>query len=181
MDNSAQDNKAIARQKIRELVNRFRNDPLITTYNEAQIYKDYVLPLFSALGWDVTSREVTIEETVGRKRADFGFYIKTESRGYLPVFYLEIKHNKQPLTPENHQQATNYAYLKGITWAVLTNFAEIAVHNAEFPREFFRLSYEDYAEDSFEDLWLLSKVAFQKGLLDKKAENYGVKAKIKPV
>lgn len=173
--------KDIARQKIRDLVDKFRHDPLATTYHEAQIYKDYVLPLFAILGWDVNSREVTIEERVGRKRADFGFYIKTEARGYLPVFYLEIKHNQHPLTPENHQQATNYAYLKGITWAVLTNFAELAVHNAEFPREFFRLSYTDYAEDSFEDLWLLSKSSFEKNLLDKKAESYGVKAKRKPV
>ncbi|PJF27634.1 MAG: hypothetical protein CUN52_14210, partial [Phototrophicales bacterium] len=74
--------KDIARQKIRDLVDKFRHDPLATTYHEAQIYKDYVLPLFAILGWDVNSREVTIEERVGRKRADFGFYIKTEARGY---------------------------------------------------------------------------------------------------
>jgi len=173
--------KEVAHQKIRDLVEKFRNDTDAKKHNEAQIYKDYVLPLFSALGWDVNSREVTIEETIAGKRADFGFYIKTPSRGYLPVFYLEIKNNQQPLTEENNQQATNYAYLKGITWAVLTNFAQLSVHNADFPKEFFHFSYENYADVAFDDLWLLSKSAFEAGLLDKKAEVYGVKAKRKPV
>lgn len=174
--------KAFARQKIQDLIQKFRNDPDKDAHNEEQLAWSYILPLISALGWNAENpMEFKTQVNVAGKRADFGCYL-----GGMPVFYLETKSNKHILeTQDNIDQAVNYSYLKGITWAVLTNFSQLAVYNAELldrdKRLFFSWSYEDFADDGFEDLWLLSKPAFMKGLMDKKAESHGVKAKRKPV
>ena len=50
---------------------------------EAGTKKDYVLPLFRSLGWDVENRaEVTAEERVSRGFVDYGFRADN-----MPMFY----------------------------------------------------------------------------------------------
>lgn len=120
--------KAFARQKIQDLIQKFRNDPDKDAHNEEQLAWSYILPLISALGWNAENpMEFKTQVNVAGKRADFGCYL-----GGMPVFYLETKSNKHILeTQDNIDQAVNYSYLKGITWAVLTNFSQLAVYNAE--------------------------------------------------
>jgi hypothetical protein len=85
------------------------------------------------------------------------------------------------------KQAINYAYLKGVTWAVLTDFEETMVFNAEWEERdpeqarFLTLQWENYANGGFDDLWLLSKPSLQAREMDAKAERYGRKRRREPV
>jgi hypothetical protein len=89
--------------------------------------------------------------------------------------------------PAFMKQAINYSYLKGVTWAVLTDFEQLMVFNAEWETKdptqarFLDLHWEQYADGQFDDLWLLSKPAMQTREIDKVAERFGKKAKKEPV
>ncbi len=154
-----------AREAIADLVQRFtqaKAQNRLATYNEDQTRHYYILPLFRALGWDTSNpAEFTAEEHISRGYVDFGFYLND-----VPVFYLETKRVTERLSkPENMRQSINYAYLRGVTWAVLTDFEELMVFNADWEERdplkarFLSLKAESYATDGFEDLWLLSKAA----------------------
>ncbi|MCU0480730.1 MAG: N-6 DNA methylase, partial [Anaerolineae bacterium] len=177
-------------QKVRELVQKFADDPNRNSYNEQKTREYYILPLFRALGWNTEQpTEFTAEEQISRGFVDFGFYLHG-----IPVFYLETKRVSERIDkPETIRQAINYAYLRGVTWAVLCDFTHVAVYNADYieweeaddekllQARFLSLRYDRYADDDFEDLWLLSKEAFSTRLLDARAEKYGKKSKREPV
>jgi len=88
--------------------------------------------------------------------------------------------------PEFADQAINYAWHKGCTWAVLTDFESMKIFNAEwkttnlFQNRFISLDCNQYLEQ-FDQLWLLSKDSFENGLLDREAEKWGKKSKKSPV
>ena len=179
--------KEDAIQEVKKLVGQYRNldEKGIKKYSEADTRRVFILPLFRALGWDVYSREeVTEEEKVSRGRVDYAFRIKGIP---TPKFFLEAKPLRADLdNPDYAKQVINYAYHKGVTWAVLTDFEGIKVFNAEWkgidiahaPR--LELSWQQYLE-GFDRLWLLSREAFEEGLLDKEAEGWGIKFKKTPV
>ena len=175
-----------AKQRIKELVDnyiRLAEEKRIGKYNEEMTKKDFILPLFEALGWNVYNKPnktdyVSAEETISKKRVDYGFKING-----IPKFLLEAKAIPKDLNKTKYAvQAINYSWHKGCTWAVLTDFEGIKVFNAEWKSEnvsenlFLDLNWSNYL-DYFDDLWLLSKDSFEKGLLDKKAERYGKKSK----
>jgi len=173
--------KEKAVQEVKSLVEQYQrlDEKSIKKYSEADTRRVFILPLFKALGWDVYSREdVTEEERASRGRVDYAFHI----RG-IPKFFLEAKPLRADLdNPDYAKQVINYAYHKGVTWAVLTDFEGIKVFNAEWkgtdiaraPR--LELSWQQYLE-RFDRLWLLSREAFEDGLLDKEAEGWGIKIK----
>jgi type I restriction-modification system DNA methylase subunit len=176
---------AEARIEIARLVDQFaglsaRNRK---RYNEAATRQEFILPLFHALGWKTrNAREVSPEEKVSRGFVDFAFRI-----GGIPRFFLETKKIPADLEdPRWARQAINYAWLKGVTWAVLTDFEGLKVFNAEWQetipaRAIFKdLTWEQYL-DRFDDLWLLSRPAMEEGALDQAAEAVGKKAKRTPV
>lgn len=175
-----------ARQKIAALVERFQNTPKRErdAYNEDQTRHYFILPLFRALGWDTENpAEFSAEEQISRGFVDFGFYLNN-----VPAFYLETKRAAEKLEkPAAMRQAINYAYLKGVTWAVLTDFESLMVFNAEWETKdpaqarFLHLQHDDYANGGFERLWLLSKPAMQTRAMDKVAEQFGKKLKKEPV
>ena len=173
-----------ARHIIRGLVDRFQNDSQKEKYTEQQIRESYVLPLFRALGWDTENpAEMTAEEQISRGFVDFGFY-----QHGVAMFYLETKRVSETLeNPKFIRQAINYAYLRGVTWAVLCDFEQLLVYNAQWQGtdldnvRFLRLNYADYADKNFDDLWLLSKSAFTTNEIDRVAEKYGKKAMREPV
>ena len=179
-------NKETAKREIKELVekyNRVVEENRVAKYNEEMTKKDFILPLFRALGWNVeNSSEVTAEETISKKRVDYGFRING-----IPKFFLEAKPLKADLNnPQFAEQAINYAWHKDCTWAVLTDFENIKVFNAEWKTTdllqsmFFSLDSNQFLE-RFDQLWLLSKETFEQGLLDKEAEKWGKKSKKSPV
>lgn len=178
--------KETARAKIAQLVERFQAIPRKERddFTEQQTRVSFILPLFEALGWETSNpAEMSAEEQISRGFVDFGFYLNG-----VPVFYLETKRVREDISkPEYMKQAINYAYLKGVTWAVLTDFEDLLVFNADWEdpnpekTRLFELSHTDYANGRFDDLWLLSKPSLAAREIDRVAEKYGKKAKREPV
>jgi len=160
-----------ARRGVHELVTKYQSltSVAIKKYTEADTRRTFIEPLFQALGWDVYSREeVTEEVKAASGRVDYVFKLRGVSQ-----FYLEAKALRAELTkPEYVKQAITYAYNKGITWAVLTDFEGLQIYNAQIGRLFINLSHDNYLKD-FDDLWLLSKESLESNALNEKAEKYG--------
>lgn len=180
--------KIQSRQNISHLAEKYQklaDTGRIKDFNEAQTVNEFILPLFQFLGWDIHNihaDEVTPEERISKGRVDWAFRIDG-----IPKFFLEAKALKIDLNVGKWaEQAINYSWNKGCTWAVLTDFESIKVFNAEVSAKnlkeslFFEIPVNEYLS-RFEQLWLLSKEAFQQGLLDKEAEKWGKKVKRMPV
>jgi len=173
--------------KIQKLLEKYAEvveEGRVSKYNEEMTKKDFILPLFDALGWKTAdSREVTAEEKVSKKRVDYGFRING-----IPKFFLEAKSFKEDLDNRKFiDQAINYAWHKGCTWAILTNFESLKIFNAEVKTEHpwlsqFRptLHCNEFVA-KLDELSLLSREGFEKDLLDKEAEKWGKKAKKIPI
>ena len=174
--------KETAKQEIEKLVvkyNKVVEENRVKKYNEEMTKIGFIQPLFRALGWNIEdSREVTAEEKISKGRVDYGFRIDGISK-----FFLEAKSLKADLDKEEYfEQAISYAWHKGCTWAVLTDFEAVKILNAEWKAanylqsHFTTITCDDFL-DRFDELWLLSKESFEKDLLDKKAEKWGKKTK----
>jgi len=163
--------KEEAKQAVAELVRKYEclSPSEVKSFHEAKTKQGFIEPLFRALGWDFDDiNEVAPEEQASNGRVDYAFKLNGVSQ-----FYLEAKPFRADLSkPEYAKQVITYAYNKGVTWAVLSDFEGIQVYNAQTSRLFINLSYENYLKD-FDDLWLLSKEASQKNVLNEKAEKYG--------
>ncbi len=161
-----------ARQKIAKLVADYLalSPAHAKAYNEAKTKQGFIQPLFRALGWEFDDvNEVAPEENVFKKRVDYAFKLKGVSR-----FYLEAKHLKADLNSAEYiKQAVTYAYNRGVTWAVLTSFARLRLFNAQTGQSFLNLTYQDYADDDFDRLWLLSKESIAAGNLEEEARKVG--------
>ena len=179
-------NKEKAKEEIKLLVdkyNRLVEAGRVKSYNEEMTKKDFILPLFRALGWSVEdSEEVTAEEKISKGRVDYAFRIQS-----IPKLFLEAKSLREDLEKtEFAEQAINYAWHKGATWAILTDFEGIKVFNAEWKSSnplqnlFFSLNCSQFL-DRFEQLWLLSRESLESGVIDTEAEKWGKKAKKVPV
>jgi type I restriction-modification system DNA methylase subunit len=169
--------KETSKRAVEGLVEKYKkvlNEGNVSKYNEEMTKKDFILPLFRCLGWDVeNSSEVTAEEKVSKKRVDYSFRING-----IPKFFLEAKSLKEQLDKDNYRfykQAVEYSWYKGCTWAVLTDFEHMRILNAEvkstnpLQSQFRWIDYNEYLT-RFEELWLLSKESFEQGLLDKEAD-----------
>ena len=175
-------NTETIKQEIKKLIekyNRVVEEKRVSKYNEEMTKKDFILPLFHALGWNTEdSNEVTAEEKISKKRVDYGFRING-----IPKFFLEAKSLKEDLdNPKFIEQAINYAWHKGCTWAVLTDFESMKIFNAEWKTSNALQSHlktipcQEFL-DRFSELWLLSRQSFEQGLIDKEAEKWGKKTK----
>ena len=156
-------------------------------YNEEATKNDFILPLFKILGWNTEdSNEVSKEENISGKRVDYGFRIDG-----IPKFFLEAKSLDEDLEGSRMvkgrqvtyaEQAINYAYYKGCNWAILTNFKGIIVYDAwakaNLQSSFRFAIWVDSLLSDFESVYLLSKEAFEQGLLDKK---YSTKSRKRPI
>ncbi|MCL4396786.1 hypothetical protein M1494_00350 [Candidatus Parvarchaeota archaeon] len=59
---------------VAEKYNTLEKEARIKDYNEEVTKKDFILPLFKALGWDTeNSKEVSAEEAIKNKRVDYGY------------------------------------------------------------------------------------------------------------
>lgn len=178
--------KETAKQQIKELLDKYQRvvaENKISKYNEEMTKISFILPLFRALGWNIEdSNEVTAEEQVSKRRVDFGFRLNG-----IPKFFLEAKPMKADLTTQSYiEQAIDYAWTKGCTWAVLTDFEDIMIFNAEWKtqnllhNQLKSIKCHEFLE-RFDELWLLSKESFQEDIIDKVAEKWGKKAKLAPI
>ena len=119
--------------EIDRLVKRFKalSGPARKAFNEDNTRKDFILPLFRALGWETDNyAEVSAEEKVSRGFVDFAFRLNG-----VPRFFLETKRMSEDLTkPEWVRQTVDYAWTKGVTWALLSDFEGLRVFNADWKR-----------------------------------------------
>ena len=85
-------------KRISELVSKYedaKKSGEIKKYNEESTKKDFIQPLFESLGWNFSNRgktndSISAEETISKKRVDYGFRIKG-----IPKFFLEAKSMKE--------------------------------------------------------------------------------------
>lgn len=181
--------KAEAKQNISKLIEKYKRIAeagKIKSYNEAQTRNEFIEPMFGYLGWDMRNieveNEVMTEESVSNGRVDLAFRLNN-----IPIMFLEAKPLKVDLDEWKWaEQAINYSWNKGVTWAVLTDFEGVKIFNAEIPPKnvsenlFFELKWYEYL-DGFDQLWLLSKESFEQGLLSKEAQKWGKLIKRKQV
>lgn len=178
--------KEQAKEKIRELIEKFKRESetgKTKHFSEAQTVEYYIRPFFEYLNWDFTSSdEVIPQEKASKGWVDYGFISDGISK-----FYVEAKAVREDLNDIKYiKQAISYASSKSVTWAILTNFRELKVFNAEWesknPRDkiYIPLTWEQYL-DKFDSIWLLSKDSFLKNELDKDAEEHGKKIRKTPV
>jgi len=164
-------------QAIRNLVAKYEalSDRERRRYNEANTRKDFIEPLFEALGWDVRNKhEVDAEKAVKPGFADYAFLLNG-----LVQFYVEAKPLEDDIYNEAYgRQVITYAYSKGDTWAVLCNFKGLQVFNAQWDTpnpdraRVLNLTWDQYcAADS--PVFLLSRQALQEGSLEKHAQTFG--------
>ncbi len=142
-----------ARAEVGRLVDRFARLSAHNHkhYNEPATRQEFILPLFRALGWNVEdAREVSPEEKVSRGFVDYSFRL-----GGIPRFFLETKKIVTDLDdPRWAQQTINYAWLKGVTWAVLSDFEGLKVFNAEWQEDVHnRAGYSEGYKDLTHDEW----------------------------
>ena len=180
--------KEQAKKEVRKLVdsyNQLKSDGKIRKNDEEQIKQHFIEPLFEILGWEMRNPEEVIkEEKVGRKKVDFAFKTNGVTR-----FFIEAKaQNIDLLDKKVVEQALSYGWNKGITWTILTNFERIFILNCEWKTtgnllvsRYKTLYHNQFAEDQFENLWILSKESFLEDRLNKIAEKEERKAKRTPV
>lgn len=167
-----------AKQEVAKLVAKYESLPTRTLnrYDEENTKKDFVLPLFRHLGWEVDNlTEVAAEEKASSGRVDYAFKLGGVSR-----FYVEVKPLREDLSNRTDwaKQAITYAENKGVTWAILTNFKQLMLFNAEWDEpnldraRFLNLTCHDYEAD-FAKLWWLSKKSTEEGILNEEARKVG--------
>jgi type I restriction-modification system DNA methylase subunit len=163
--------KEEAKKKIAELVDKYKrlDEKEIKSYNEANTRRNFIELLFAELGWSVYDRkEVSEEERASKGRVDYAFKLNGISQ-----FYLEAKALKENLNKEEYiQQAVEYAYNKGVTWAILSNFESTHIYAAQTNKLCLNLQAANYVE-RFDDLWLLSRESFASNLIAEWGVRYG--------
>jgi len=168
------------KQKIQDLIKKYevvKASGGLVKYTEEETKKDFILPLFAALGWNVDDKkEVTAEEQISGDRVDYGFYLNGRIKFYLEAKKLAVDLHREDFA----QQAIRYSWNKGVTWAILTDFESLIVFNALSPekslagKKYLSFTYQEYLT-RFDELWRLSKEAFGDDVLDKEAERVGKK------
>jgi len=178
-------------EEISALVERFdrnREAYLSSDYNETQLRREFIDPLFAALGWDVENKQgyaeaykdVIHEDAIkigGATQApDYCFRV-----GGARKFFVEAKKPSVNLKDDVGPafQLRRYAWSAKLPLSILTNFEEFAVYDCrEKPSQSDKpstgrtlyLRYTDYEKQWEEISSIFSKDAVLTGSFDKYAE-----------
>lgn len=178
-------------KEILDLVERFdRNIDAYESgqYNETQLRREFIDPLFGALGWDMTNKagyaeaykDVIHEDAIKvgseTKAPDYCFRI-----GGMRKFFLEAKkpsiNVKEEISPAF--QLRRYAWSAKLPLSILTDFEEFAVYDTRIKPEktdkastarIHYFTYKDYEKRWPEVAAVFSREAVLKGSFDKYAE-----------
>ena len=168
------DLKKEAKQTIQELIDKFEKLTPVErkNYNEANTRKNFILPMFQSLGWDI-HEDVLEEDPAISGRVDYSFRLN-----HITQFLLEAKSISENLDKEQWaKQTVEYGWNRGVPWVVLTDFEGLKLFNSELntthPKPIFDFSYTDYL-DNFDKLWLLSKESLEQNLLDTTLTGFGI-------
>jgi hypothetical protein len=158
-------------------------------YNETQARREFIDPLFKALGWDVDNesglaeayKDVIHEDAIkvggATKAPDYCFRI-----GGTRKFFVEAKKPAVGVEsdPEPAYQLRRYAWTSKLPLSILTDFEEFAVYDCRIPPKVgdkasaarvFYATCDQYAEHWDYIAGLFSKDAVLKGAFDKYAES----------
>lgn len=174
-----------------ELVERFdrqRDAYRSGDYNEARLRREFIDPLFGALGWDMDNRrgyaeaykdvihEDSIKVGTGTKAPDYCFRIGTARK-----FFVEAKkpavNIKDDVSPA--YQLRRYAWSAKLPLSILTDFEEFAIYDCRVRPQvqdkasaarLTYLTFEDYADKWDEIEATFSREAVLRGAFDKFAD-----------
>lgn len=168
-------------RRFKDLEDQLRN----SSYNETQTRREFLDPLFRALGWDIDNtaghaanyKDVVHEDSLkisgATKAPDYSFRI-----GGTRKFFLEAK--KPALRLKDHvdaaYQVRRYAWSAKLPLSVLSNFAEFVVYDTRVrpaqgdkpsTARTIYLTYDELPAKWDEIAGILSKEAILKGAFDK--------------
>lgn len=181
-----------APKEIVELVERFESNREAYKsghYNETQVRREFVDPLFKALGWDIDNeqgfaeayKDVIHEDAIrvgGTTRApDYSFRIGGQRK-----FFLETKKPSVDIKEDIHPafQLRRYAWTAKLPLSILTDFEEFSVYDCTIKPDksdkpskgrILYLTCRDYLEQWDEIEAIFSKNAILKGSFDKYAQD----------
>jgi type I restriction-modification system DNA methylase subunit len=167
------------RRDLARWVNSFQENRSQRRFKDEEDVKSAVIDeLLGILGWDVKDlTQVKKEETVTSKRekhskkADYALKIDGETKIIIEAKKLDKKFKDINSSEygEREKQAINYAYNKGIDWALLTNGEEWRLYNAYWRKKklAFQMKIGDFPKDNnYSKISLLSRESVKKGELD---------------
>lgn len=173
---------------LTELLNRFHQHVdayKAGKYNETQLRRDFLDPLFGLLGWDMDNasghaeayRDVVHEDALrvggAAKAPDYGFRI-----GGTRKFFLEAKKPSVRIKEEIEPayQLRRYAWSAKLPLSILSDFEEFAVYDCRYKPQptdsaskarIFYCRYTDYEEKWDWIASIFSREAVLKGSFDK--------------
>ncbi|MHA1438982.1 MAG: Eco57I restriction-modification methylase domain-containing protein [Promethearchaeota archaeon] len=117
------------KEKLKDLIEKFINDPNKSQYSEQDVKTKYILPLIEILGWDIHSIDQVKEESpAGPGFVDISLRIYS-----IPKILIEAKkfgtlngtRQRRGKTITWEEQTLEYAYSLLTDWCILTNFEEL--------------------------------------------------------
>lgn len=173
--------KSEIKEKIGALIEKYEDVEDRKRFSEANVRKDFIDPLFEALGWNVReSHEYDAEMYIrGVGYADITLKIDDE-----PVAFVEAKRFGVVPSRETHQltlngqrlyadwseeerQVLNYAgRTVGVKWAILTNFEKFRLFNAYTGEIVLNIEEPQGYLERIDDLMLLTKDSVKSGDID---------------
>jgi len=178
--------------RIVDLVERFeRNLDAYRSgaYNETQVRREFIDPMFKALGWDIDNergyaeayKDVIHEDAISvggaTKAPDYCFRI-----GGARKFFLEAKKPSVDIKRDVHPafQLRRYAWSAGLPLSILTDFEEFAVYDCRVrpvktdrasTARILYLTYDEYASRWDEIASVFAREEVLKGSFDRFAES----------
>lgn len=179
-------------KEVLDLIDRFnrnREAYLSGQYNETQVRREFVDPLFKSLGWDIDNsqgyaeayKDVIHEDAIKvgglTKAPDYCFRI-----GGTRKFFLEAKKPSINIKEDIHPafQVRRYAWSAKLPLSIITDFEEFAVYDCRTKPDksdkasaarIMYFTYTDYSSHWDELASIFSRDAILKGSFDKYAES----------
>ena len=156
-------------------------------YNETQVRRDFIDPMFKALGWDMDNnagyaeayRDVIHEDAIkvgnSTKAPDYSFRVGGQRK-----FFLEAKKPSVNVKEDGEPafQLRRYAWSAKLPLSIVTDFEEFAIYDCRQKPDksdkaskarLFYCAFSDYAQKWDEIAAIFSKEAVLKGSFDKYA------------
>jgi hypothetical protein len=178
------------RRKVAALIQRYKELPEgeRSGLTEAGVVHQFLNPFLEALGWpiqDTRRFKYELHTQVGRPDMTLlpekggAIFVEAKKFGAIKPLQESQKSLAEIVTPgqlalpgiatdrtREEQQAINYAFQNGSTWAILTNFEKLRLFNAR--RDWLVISFEKPVAylDEFEWLWPLAYENIVAGRLD---------------
>lgn len=183
-------------KELNDLIDRFdRNIDEYKSgrYNETQVRREFIDPMFRIMGWDMYNekgyaeayKEVIHEDTIkvggATKAPDYCFRI-----GGNKKFFLEAKKPHIEISEEHHPafQLRRYGFSAKLPLSILTDFEEFAVYDCRIrpyktdkatTQRIFYCTYKEFIEKWNQITSIFSPESIMKGSFDKYVQSNKIK------